>query len=172
MKNEKTVILATYVFFFISIIMMALPSAYPALIGMILCVLILMGLYSARSKAEEGSMTETHMSYLIRTFWRANLFLLYALVPALIYAALYISYNKVWTCLTVLPPEMIDSMRYTDTAQLEALANACVSTFMSENKKPLMIAALIAFGPVGSYILVQFSLGLHRLTQNKPIVSP
>lgn len=157
--REKTHILLMYVIFFLSVPLIFLPSAYASLIGFLVCVFILIGIYSVRSKAEEDSLTENHMTYLIKTFWRANLFFFYALIVSAIYLCLFANYDKVAPCIFILPDRLVDAAMQMDFRSMNKLLDSCLQTFAASNQKHLVVTAIIAFLPLGSYLLFRYLQG-------------
>lgn len=158
-KGEIFRILLIYIAFFLSIPLIFLPSIYASLIGMLVCLFTLIGIFSVRSKAEEYSLTDNHMTYLIKTFWRANLFFLYSVIVSTIYLCLFANYDKVAPCLFILPDRLTDAVMSMDFKAVKILSDGCWKTFVKTNEIHLIVTAIIAFFPLGSYLLFRYFQG-------------
>ena len=165
-KTEKEHVLFLYVMFSFTFLMVFIPSLYASLVGLLLCLFLIIGLYSVKSKSEEGTLAGDHSRYLIKTFWRANLFLLYSFVLSAIYLVMFIKYQNLINCMDRIP---LDSAMNMDIEVLEQISNSCIHKFISENKLSLSISALIAFGPVVIYLAIRITRGWLRVVRKKAI---
>ena len=97
--KEKRMIMMIYIVFFISFIVTLVPLNIISLFLFMICVCTLAGIYSIKSNSEEDSFAENHMSYLISTFWRANLYFFIAAMFAALYIGIFTNYISLKPCM-------------------------------------------------------------------------
>ncbi len=147
--KDKRKILTCYGLFFISIFLALIPFGSVAIFAIMFCICVLAGIYSMRAKAYEGGFVHTHMTFLIRTFWRVNLYAIVTILFAGLYLFIFADYKSINVCIDV----MSRAINMGDISRIEALITSCETLFFKENQKQLVISAVIALGPIAAYLL-------------------
>ncbi|MGH1402642.1 MAG: hypothetical protein ACRBDL_00205 [Alphaproteobacteria bacterium] len=183
-QKEKNKILFLYFIFSLSISTVFIPnlalSVFAQLIPNILgttifavmvTICILAGLYSVRSNAEEDSLLENHTTYIIRIFWRTNLFLFYFSNISIIYIILMVDYSPLKPCIGYIEDHIISMILDGKLEELKQILSFCEKPFLEKNQFHLYITAFIAFGPAFLYYALR-SLRGSLLTIAEKIVIP
>lgn len=169
LEKEQKNILAFYVVFFVSIFISFIPVNIASLFAVMICVCTLSAIYSVRSTAEEDGITENHMTYLIRTFWRANLYVLIASLGSLLYLTIFVNYITLHPCLSYISDHWTYIARQGNFDTISSIMKQCGSVFYSKNYHHLIIAAFIAFSPSLLYLLLRCVRGWRLIIKNERI---
>lgn len=169
LEKEQKNILAFYVVFFVSIFISFIPVNIASLFAVMICVCTLSAIYSVRSTAEEDGITENHMTYLIRTFWRANLYVLIASLGSLLYLTIFVNYITLHPCLSYISDHWTYIVRQGNFDTIFSIMKQCGSVFYSKNYHHLIIAAFIAFSPSLLYLLLRCVRGWRLIIKNERI---
>lgn len=167
--DERSRVLTLYLVFFGSILLLFVPSIYGALIGLFVCLMTLVGIHSVRSNAEEDSLTQNHMTFLIRTFWRTNLFLLYSAIVSSVYLVLFAEYKNIGNCMVTLPDLFVDAVNYMNFNNFNKAINYCGVKFEKDNSLHVIITLSIALGPSAFYLIWRYLRGWSFASKNKRI---
>ena len=152
---ERRKILIFYSVFFASFLLTLVPVTAVSVFSLMICVCTLAATYSTRVNAEEDGLLENHMTFLIRSFWRANLYLLFTGTVSLIYLFLLADYETFGACIQA----MSTAINNGNLERLNSLAYACETLFFDKNYNHLIITAFIAFAPIVGYLLYRCTLG-------------
>ncbi len=167
--KEKRTIMTIYMIFFLSLLVTLIPLSIASLFSFMICVCTLAGIYSIRSNAEEDSFAENHMSYLISTFWRANLYLFIAAMFAALYIGVMTDYAPLKPCMSYIDNYLVSAVKNLDFSRLLRVTKSCEQPFMDRNNITFAITTLIAFLPALSYIAYRCFKGLVYFFKNQMI---
>ncbi len=162
-------ILFFYGLFFSSLIVSLIPFSIASIFTLMICVCTLAGIYSVRSTAEEDSLLESHMTHLIKTFWRVNLYLVLTTVFGLLYVALFADYQPLRPCLNTFQRHIVYISENLSAKLLDKVFKGCKATFLEKNYNHLIITAIIAFGPILFYLLRRCIKGVILIKNNQHI---
>ncbi|PCI97696.1 MAG: hypothetical protein COB14_08675 [Alphaproteobacteria bacterium] len=168
-NKEKHMIIAFYIVFFTSIFISFIPVNIASLFAMMICVCTLSAIYSVRSTAEEDGITENHMTYLIRTFWRANLYILIASLGSLLYLTILVNYVTLQPCISYISDHWTYIIRNGNFETISTIMKPCGVIFYDKNHHHLIIAAFIAFAPSLLYLLFRCIRGWWLILKNKRV---
>jgi len=161
MDKEQKNITNIYALLAVSLIMSFVPMMTAAVLAFAMFMAVLIGAYMFRKKAEAGSLTHDHMSYIIRTIWITGFFGIFSLAAAAIY---------------VLQNYMPDALQPCAEAMLNAGENAsyaivadCMPEFISDNKMVFLNGTLIGAAPIVIYIGYRLAKGLNRAVKGHRI---
>lgn len=157
--NERKKVLFYYILFFGSAAMTCIPLVYTSIVGLIICLLTLVGLYSTKSGAEEDGYLESHMVYLIHTFWYAALFMFYSATAAALYIAGFASYTDTYNCLEGLPKIAFGAIQYGSPLAFIEAVSLCWRMFILKNEFHIFIAGFLAFAPIFTYLVYRYIRG-------------
>ncbi len=169
LKKEQKKILTFYIIFFVSVFISFIPVNIASLFAAMICVCTLSAIYSVRSTAEEDGITENHMTYLIRTFWRANLYVLIATLGSLLYLTIFINYVTLHPCISYISGHWTYIVRQGNFDTISSIMKPCGSVFYSKNYHHLIIAAFIAFSPSLLYLLLRCIRGWRFIIKNERV---
>lgn len=168
-KKEIRRILALYVILFISMLVSFVPINIASLFAAMVCVCTLSVIYSIRSTAEEDGITENHTTYLIRTFWRANLFVLISSLVSLLYLTIFVNYVTLQPCISYISDNITYIIRHGSLKTIMMIMEPCGNVFYNKNQHHLIIAALIAFLPSLFYLLIRCAQGSILVIKNERV---
>lgn len=154
-RNTKIV----FALLFGSMFLTLLPFSVASFFALLLSICTLSGVYSMRSLAEEDSIIESHMNFLITTFWRVALFVLITGIFATLFLLIFANYHKMDVCINNLDNIAFSALGARDASQFNALFDVCSRTFMRNNNVQTTVTSIIAFGPVLVYLLYRCQKG-------------
>ena len=128
--------------------------------------------YSTRKKAEENSLTENHMTYVIRSLWISALFSLITMGAASFYMLGRVDYASFEACANDIAGQGAAAVQSMSSAEAYAMAEPCVEDFINGNYSVFMISMLIAGGPVILYLGYRFLKGLSRALKGYRLADP
>lgn len=158
-KQEQRKTLFFYMLFFGSASMLCIPLIYTSLVGLIICLLTLVGIYSTRSDAEEDGYVESHMTFLIHTFWYAALFMFYSAVAAGLYMLGFAQYLEFFSCAQTMGDAAVNAVKYASINGIIESADLCWRVFLEKNQIHITISAIIALAPIFMYLVYRFVRG-------------
>ncbi len=153
--EEKRKILIYYGVFFASFILTLIPVTVASVFSLMICACILAAIYVERAKSEESPLLKNHMTFLIRSFWRGNFYLLFTLGVGALYLLFMSDYTTFSACIDAIS-RAVNTGHF---SRVGTLAHACEKLFLKENAQHLRIAAFIAFTPIVFYLLYRCTYG-------------
>ncbi|MGH1378908.1 MAG: hypothetical protein ACRBB3_08815 [Alphaproteobacteria bacterium] len=168
-KKQKRRIITLYTFLFTSMTISFIPVNITSLFAAMVCVCTLSVIYSIRSTAEEDGLMENHTTYLIRTFWRANLFVLISSLLSLLYLTAFVNYVTLQPCLSYISENITYIIRHGSLKTILMIMDPCNDVFYNKNQHHLIIAAFIAFLPSLLYLLMRWVQGSVLIIKNERI---
>ncbi|PCJ99381.1 MAG: hypothetical protein COA45_04905 [Zetaproteobacteria bacterium] len=169
LTKEQKKILTFYIVFFTSIFISLIPVNIASIFAIMICVCTLSALYSVRSTAEEDGLTENHMTYLIKTFWYANLYIVIASLGSLLYLTIFVNYIALQPCVSAISDHWTYIIRQGTFELISKIMKPCGVDFYNKNQHHLIIAAFIAFSPSLFYLLLRCIKGWVLIMKNKHI---
>ena len=165
-KEQKT-INNIYAMLCVSLILGFLPMIEAAFLAIFMFTAAIIAAYIVRNRSEEHSLTENHMTFIIRTIWIASLF---GLISTAL-ASMYLLPNYDSTSLMACMDQVVSSMGggVTDPSQLNDHVQPCMDQFMSDNKIVFIKATIIAAAPIVIYMGYRLAKGLSRATKGHRI---
>jgi uncharacterized membrane protein len=167
--TERKKILALYIFFFAVLYLSFLSPPVIAALSLMACICILAGLYSIRANAKEDTLIKSHASFMIRTFWRANLYLIYSTMLGMVFLVLFIDYSPFFPCMDYLSYNWITVMQYWDFPDFIKLFKRCYTPFIKSNTMHVVAMIFIIIFPVLIYLLNRFILGWTHARRGLPV---
>jgi len=164
-KIERQKIIVMYIIFFLSFSLALIPVSAASVFAIMICVCTLSTIYSFRMNSEEDSLLENHMTFLIRTFWRANLYLLITSFVGILFLLVSIDYQPLSPCINTIS----STLQRGNFSLLSKILGVCNSIFIEKNWFNIKITAFIAFFPVLLYLLVRCVKGWALIIQYKMI---
>ncbi len=171
-EKEKRKILVLYTIFFGSFFIAIIPISIASIFAAMICVCTLSIIYAIRSNSEEDSLAENHMTYLIRTFWRANLYLFIMMFFAFTYLTVFADYIPILPCIKYMENNFYFLARQANTQQLLSIFTPCKEEFFKHNQTHLRVSEFIAFSPTLVYLFLRCLKGWILVVQNKLVPDP
>ncbi len=169
--SERKKILILYILFFGTLVIGFITPPTAAALSLMACILILAGIYSFRAQAKKDSLTENHMTFLIRTFWRANLYLVYSTFLGVIYLLVMTDYSAFNPCVSFAMDRWTYVAMNWGPKEFSALFSQCTKPFMRDNTINLVIGIFMMIFPILIYLLNRFILGWKHATRGIPVTS-
>lgn len=154
-----------YGVFFTSFMIAMIPFTVASVFSIMICSCTVAAIYVERARSEKDSFIYNHMTFLIRSFWRGNLYLIFTLIVALFYILILSNYDTIGTCVDA----MLNALNTGRFGRLGTLAQACEKLFFKDNAVHLKTAAVIAFAPIVVYLLYRCTYGWMHGTNKKLI---
>lgn len=148
-----------FVLLFGSLFLTLIPFSVASFFSLLLSICVLSGIYSMRSLAEEDSLVEDHMSFLIMTFWRVALFVFITSIFATFFLLIFANYEKMDVCMRQIDYIAFGAIRSGDGHNFGRLFDYCSRLFLKNNGKQALATSIIAFGPVLVYLLYRCQKG-------------
>lgn len=163
--EEKKKILIYYGVFFASFFLTLVPVSVVSVFSLMICACAVAAIYMERARQEDDSLISNHMTFLIRSFWRGNLYLVLSSLCGLMYLLLMADYETFGACVDA----MLRAINSGSFERLGGLAHACEKLFLKENADHLKTSAFIAFIPIVTYLLYRCAYGWMHGTHGKLI---
>lgn len=147
-KEQKTTLQLYYAYIFV-IITNVIPSSTIQTFGMILFIVILIATYYFRSKSNEGSFQNNHMTYITKSIWISSLALLVGMITAYFtadHSIIYNAYNAIKM----------------GTMMTEAQINSLIMDYMRAN----MFTFLFTLMPSLIYLVYRLCKGIAHAQKN------
>lgn len=154
--TEQQKILIYYGVFFTSFLLAFIPVNAVFVFALMICVCMLAGIYMERAKVDADTFIHNHMTFMIRSFWRANLYLLGTVILGALYLILMADYETFGACVNVIGSVLNNG----DIGRIPNLALACEQKFLEENSGHLLVSAVLSFAPIVFYILYRCAFGV------------
>ena len=151
-KKCKTLYLALI----ISTIMMVVPLSATNIFAGAIWLCLVITAYYLRTGSGEYSLLRDHTTYIIRTFWIANLFLVLTSILSAAYLLNQLNNGQI------------------DLAPLEPCVNGgnvadCSLAFNNSNRQIFVNSALIAIVPVIMYLLFRYIRGWRQISKGEMV---
>lgn len=166
-QKEKTKILSLYGVFFISFMITMVPLTLISIFTFMICICTLAMIYAIRMNAEEDSLLENHMMYLIYTFWRSCLYGVIFLGASVIYLLIFSDYLPLKPCLNFVLNDMGYMLGNGSFHSVGKILKACPALFFERNESTLLISGIIAFGPIFLYLCFRSIQGIIAVIDNR-----
>ncbi len=153
-NKDIKIVTNVYAALTVSLLLSFIPVAGAALLATILFLGVWITSYVLRARADQNSLTENHMTFIIRTIWIAGLFSLFTIGAASAYLLSLYDPSPLYQC--------TGNLNSTDTAALIAAVQPCVDRFVQANMMVFINATLIAAGPLVIYLGYRLFKGLAR----------
>lgn len=168
-NNEKKNILQLYAIFGAALVLGVVPNATAAVLSLVFGVAVLATAYMTRAKVEAGSLSENHMTFIIRTIWIGTLFSAITMLIGSVYLFFNVDSMPMQPCAN----DILDqSASLTDAAQLKALAAPCMESYLAVNQTVFLTTGAIVAVPVLVYFVVRYARGLSRALRGYRIAKP
>jgi len=154
-SKEHKNITQIYALLTVSILMVFIPLFSAALLSTIMFLCVWIAAYILRSKAEENSLQENHMTYIIRTIWILGLFTFISSGIASAFIIPNMDISGFLSCSSTLPL----------TEDYQLLIDAfipCAESFVETNKTLFIRSTIFAGGPLVIYVGYRLAKGLSR----------
>lgn len=153
--HERRNILIFYAVYFASLLITMVPISSASVLALMFSTCMLAAAYSIRLNATKNGFLANHLTFMIRTFWRANFYLLFTVAVSLMYLFLLADYDTIGACFNT----MYKTLQHGQIEQLIRIAIACEQLFFEQNEKHFHVTAFIAFTPIVGYVLYRCTLG-------------
>lgn len=157
--SERKKVLSLYILFFGMIFLSFVTPPQAAVLALMMCILILAGIYSIRSQVDEDTLLESHCTFLIRTFWRANLCMLYAVLLCAAYLLMFTEYGAFTPCFGFIGQHWQSMLMNWDAERYGKLLAGCGHAFYKANAIHVYIAGSLLLVPPTFYIFYRFFVG-------------
>lgn len=162
---ERKKVLALYALLILTVVMTLVPHLAFVVVSTVLLVAVLALAYVVRAKALPDGLAANHMTYIIRTIWLSSGL---AVVTTGIASALLIyrmDETPVQPCTQKLAEHVLgnsQALESTDIAGLASFLDPCMEPFMQANMGALIMALVIAAGPLLFYVALRMIKGVSR----------
>lgn len=162
-EKEQTYVIWLYGAIWAAAILICIPSITFSIVASILFIVLLIAAYIMRTKADEGSLSYNHSSYIIRTLW-FSIFILPAItmILASIYMLPNIDDSSILPCAQPLADHIIANPEDDSITKLYGFIKPCIRNFLFDNRQTFLIATLIAALPILAYLIYRLSKGTER----------
>lgn len=172
---ERKKVLALYALFVLAVVMTLVPHLVFVAVSTVLLLAVLVLAYMVRAKALPDGLAANHMTYLIRTIWLSSGL---AVVTTGIASALLIyrmDEAPVQPCTQRLAEHVLgesQSLENSDVAGLASFLEPCMEPFMQANMGALIMALVIAAGPLLFYVALRMIKGVSRAHGGYRVANP
>lgn len=165
--NENTTdpdqkkILQLYAAFGAALVLSVVPSVIAAFACLFFFLGVLIAAYIICTSAEEGSLAENHMTFVIRTIWIGSFLGLLSIIAG----SIYLFYNVDNTTLDPCIQNFLaigSGMQNMEIQALVGIFEPCLDNYLKINMRDLIIGGIISAGPILIYFIVRFTRGLSR----------
>ncbi len=158
-------LLLLYISFCTSFLCAIIPISSASVFALMICICILAVIYTyrVRGKKAKNKMVIAHTSYMISTFWRANILMAVTSFFGLLYMLVMVDYEPLEECANTMLA-VIDSVHL---QTLQKILGFCGELVVAKNSFNLYIAAFIAFFPPFIYVSWRCLKGILLLIANK-----
>ena len=168
---EKTKVLQVYAIFGAALVLSVVPTIWGAVLSLIFGIGILVLAYYTRRKSEHGSLTENHMTYIIRTIWIGSAVALIFLTAGSLYLFFLVDNTPLLPCANNLLGLAQDPTSMT-TESLKAIFAPCADGYLGLNFKVFIMSAVIVAVPVLIYFIARFIEGVSRAFKGYRLANP
>ncbi len=168
-NKEKRDIFLMYVIFFPSFMGSFSPKGFVSIFSIMICVCTLATIYAVRSKSEEDSLLENQCTFLIRTFWKTNLLLVFSFIFSAIYMIFTIDYMPLKPCASFIEGYFTSAIRNWNNGVISSILASCSTALLKHNTQTIIFGSFIAFSPSLGYLVFRFGRGIKYLKKLKII---
>jgi|GEM_PF-5647002 len=149
--SEGFLLLLFYITFCTSFLCAVTPLSSASVFSLMICICVLSAIYTyrVRGKRARNKLVIAHTTYMIRTFWRANILLAITSFIGLLYMLVIVNYEPFDTCTNAI----LNTVNKGHTEAIYKILKICGNLIIEKNKINLQIAGIIAFSPVFVYVL-------------------
>ncbi len=169
MNSEHKKILLYYGLLHGTFYAMFLPFLNVSFLASVGLIFLIFFLYAARSKADEDSLLENHLSYLIKSFWKGNIFLVLFFAIGGVFLSLTMDYAPIMPCLDYVMNNAMSLAQKNDLSTVIEIFKPCEKQFLAKNMGQLIATGTIAFIPSLAYLSYRLVYGLIVLRKNRLI---
>lgn len=164
-------VIRIYGLFGLGLLLSLVPNMIVAGMSAILLLGVLVAAYILRKDAEDGSLLENHMTFIIRTIWVGSFLTLVTMAAGSFYLFKMLDHQPMLPCmqefLNLGPMAAAYGMDH-----MLAIFNKCWEPYWRTNLTALIIGGTIAAGPVLVYFIGRFIRGLTRATRGYRLAKP
>lgn len=169
---EKKKVLNLYAALGISLMLTFVPSAIVAIVSAIFFVGVLAAAYRIRGKVDDHGLAGNHCTFIIRTIWIGSLFSLVTIALASVFMLPQIDYTPFQACADEVMGKGADYVAGLSQAEIARMSEPCMDDFYNANWNTIIMAGLIAGGPILIYFGMRFAKGLSRALKGYRIADP
>ncbi len=170
---EMKTILHVYGVLVAALLLSFVPDPAFAIVATIFFLGVWIAAYIIRKKAEEDSLTENHMIWIIRTLWITCLFSVVTITAGGLYLWSQLDYSAIQPCSEQAANYLMAQQSGTVNAtELMALMGPCEDAFLRDNQPALILSAIIAALPLIIYLVMRLTKGLSRAVKGYRLASP
>ena len=175
-KDQRTII-RLYAALGAGLVFSLVPLLSAAVISAALIIGVLVIAYVLRTDSAEGSLTENHTTFIIRTIWIGSFFALVTITAASLYLFRMVDNTPLQPCLGQLfemamrLPTMVD-VHAMETLMKNFTGSECWTSYWRTNMMAFIVSAIIAAGPVLLYFLVRYARGVTRAAGGYRVAYP
>jgi uncharacterized membrane protein YfcA len=171
-KNPEVKTIANvYGAFVASLLLSFVPDPVFAIVATIFFLGVLISAYLVRRGAEPESLTENHMTWIIRTIWIAGLFAIVTIAAGGMYLWTQLDYTSIQSCASKIG-DLVMQGGTPSTYEMLALMEPCEEQFMHANRMALIISTIIAAGPLVLYLVLRLTKGIARAAKGYRLANP
>lgn len=167
--KEKANALQIYAAFGAALVLSFVPTMFAAFLSTALGLGVLIAAYVVRKQNDAGSLSENHMTFIIRTIWIGSFFALITMTAGSIYLFLNLDNAPLEPCFSGL---LSAAGSITDMASLKASFGSCYEPYWFLNKGTFITGGVIAAAPILVYFLVRYARGLSRAMNGYRVAKP
>ncbi len=160
-EKERKKILNLYGAFGAGLLLSILPHAAAAALSLVFIIGVLMAAGAMRKKSAEGSLSENHAVFIIRTIWIGSFFAVITLIPGILYLLSSVDNAPLMDCLEAVASGQIDPASISMQTGSD-MFQPCMDDFMGSNRYAFIISLSITAIPVLLYFGMRFTRGLSR----------
>ncbi len=167
-EQKKT--LTIYGLFIAALLGSFLPSLIFASAAFILFFVVLIAAYIMRGGADEDSLTQNHMTYLIRTIWIGSLIMTVTTLVGSVYLYASVDNAPLMPCLE----RFVDSstlMQAQSMSGLKQLFGSCFDSYIKVNLMVFIIGGIICAGAPVAYFSYRLFTGTKATLNNAKITN-
>ncbi len=164
-------IIRIYGLFGLSLLLSLVPNIPAACVSAALGLGVLVIAYVLRTGAEENSLLENHMTFIIRTIWIGSFFAMLAMFAASFYLLKTIDNTPLNPCIEKFLA-MGAVLDMSNPESLMGIFSNCWAAYWSANMKAFIGGGVIAAGPVLFYFIVRYARGLSRAIRGYRVSNP
>ena len=144
-------LLFLYISFCTSFLCALIPISSTSVFALMICICVLAMIYTyrVRGRKARNPIVIAHTSYMITTFWRANILLAITSFIGLLYMLVMVDYGPLELCTTPL----FKAFNSGHVQAFQKILSFCGELIVEKNRVNLQIVGLIAFLPIFIYIL-------------------
>ena len=155
-----------------ALLMSLVPSVTAALFSMLLFVGLLIAAYVVRSGTDNGSFSENHMTFIIRTIWIGGFFSLVVMCFAAVYLFLNIDNTPLDPCIQNFLNQGTTNLQSIGPAEMMEIFRGCYNGYMDANFNLFILTGVLTGGPILIYFSIRFIRGLSRALKNYRVAQP